>query len=136
MKAAVVLSLIPLFVAQLTPVGRATAQDTAAVRVQLELRYAQNAAAFMRWDVKGVMALRAPEFHTVGPDGTERDRAAMEQYTVGLLNGIRKWNTLTQTIDSLDVVADTAIVTMTQHLDRMALRPDNQLHRVETRLSA
>lgn len=104
----------------------------ATVRAQLERRYAENAAAFRRWDVKGIMALRAPDFHTVGPDGTANDRAAMERYTQGLLNGIKQWTTLTQTIDSLEVAGDTAIVTMSQHLDRMALRPDNQLHRVET----
>jgi predicted alpha/beta superfamily hydrolase len=104
----------------------------ATVRAELERRYAENAAAFMRWDAKGVMALRAPGFHTVTPDGVTNDRAAMGRYTEGLLHGIRKWNTLTQTIDSLRVAGDTAIVTMSQHLDRMALRPDNQVHRVET----
>jgi hypothetical protein len=103
-----------------------------AIRAELTARYAENAAAFMKWDVPGVMALRAPDFHTVGPDGRKSDRAAMEQYTQGLLNGIKEWKKLELNIDSLDVVGDTAIVTMTQHLDRMALRPDNQVHQVET----
>jgi hypothetical protein len=39
---------------------------------------------------------------------------------------------ITQTIDSLHVVGDKAIVVMSQHLDRLALGPDNQLHHVET----
>ena len=132
-KAAVALFLICL------PPARAAAQEPrvvdrriATVRAELERRYAENAAAFMRWDVKGVMALRAPGFHTVTPDGVTNDRAAMERYTEGLLHGIRKWNTLTQTIDSLRVAGDTAVVIMSQHLDRMALRPDNQGHQVET----
>lgn len=56
----------------------------------------------------------------------------MERYTQGLLNGIRKWNAITQTIDSLEVVGDKAIVTRSPHLDRMALRPDNQVHHVQT----
>ena len=86
----------------------------------------------MRWDVQGIMALRAPDFHAVTPSGVTNDRAAMERYTHGLLNGIKKWNSLTQTIDSLRVTGDTAIVIMTQHVDRMALRPDNQVHHVET----
>jgi hypothetical protein len=78
------------------------------------------------------MGLRAPDFHTLTPDGTVRDRAAMEQYTIGLLNGVKKWNELTLTIDSLSLAGDTAIAIVSQHLDRMALRPDNQVHHVET----
>ena len=102
------------------------------VRVALERAYQMNIDAFKRWDVAGVMALRAPDFHTVGADGTTRDRAAMEQYTIGILNGIKKWNELTLTIDSLTLVGDTAIAIVSQHLDRMGLRPDNQVHHVET----
>ena len=78
------------------------------------------------------MALRTPDFHTVSPDGVAQDRAAMEQYTTGLLNGIKKWNTIELTIDDLEIAGDTAIVTLSQHLDRMALRPDNQVHDVGT----
>lgn len=56
----------------------------------------------------------------------------MERYTAGFMNGVRKWNAQTVTIDSLDVRDDTAFATVTQHLDRMALRSDNLVHRVET----
>jgi ketosteroid isomerase-like protein len=129
------LLLIPMLLAGCASASVAqnppSARD-AEVRTQLEKRYAENADAFKRWDVRGVMALRAPDFHTIAPDRTTNDRAAMEQYTVGLLNGIKKWNTLTQTIDSLRVAGDTAFVTMSQYLDRMALRPDQQVHHVET----
>jgi ketosteroid isomerase-like protein len=112
--------------------GSQARNPQAAVRAALERRYAENAAAFRKSDLKAIMALRAPDFHTVGPDGVTQDRAAMERYTEGLLNGIKKWNALEQRIDSLDVAGDKAIVTMSQYLDRMALRPDNQVHRVET----
>ena len=115
------------------PARSSREQDpNASVRAELERRYAENAAAFMRWDVQAVMALRAPDFHTVTPEGVTNDRSAMERYTQALLNGIKKWNLLTQSIDSLRVVGDTAFVIMSQHLDRMALRPDNQVHHVET----
>ena len=110
----------------------ASQQSTAAVRKEFEGRYAENAAAFRKWDVKAIMALRAPDFQTVGPDGATQDRAAMERYTQGLLNGIKKWNKIEQTIDSLEVAGDKAIVTLSLHLDRQALRPDNEVHRVET----
>jgi ketosteroid isomerase-like protein len=112
----------------------AQAPEHRAVRVALERAYVENAEAFKRGDVAGVMALRDSGFHTFPPNGERRDRAAMEQYTVGLLNGIRKWNAIELTIDSLTLSprGDTAIVIMSQHLDRMALRPDDQVHRVET----
>jgi hypothetical protein len=115
------------------PILAGRGQDSSArVRADLERRYAENASAFMKWDLEAVMALRAADFHTVGPDGVTRDRAAMERFTQGLLNGIKKWNKITQTIDDLEVVGDKAIVTMSQHLDRLALRPDNQVHHVQT----
>ncbi len=106
--------------------------DTAAVRKELEVVYQQNTSAFERYDLEAIMALRASDFHTVTPDGVVRDRAAMAQYTESLLHGIKKWNRLTFTIDSLRVVGDTAIAVVAQHLDRMALRPDNAVHHVET----
>lgn len=108
-------------------------RDTvSSVREELKALYAANAAAFKRGDVEAVMALRAPDFHTVTPDGVRRDRDAMREYIQGFMNGIRQWNSLTVTIDSLHVVQDTAYATVSQHLDRMALRPDNQVHHVET----
>ena len=94
--------------------------------------YQQNTTAFERYDVAAIMNLRAPDFHTITPDGAVRDRGAMPEYTVGLLNGIKKWNRLTFTIDSLRVSGDTAFAIVSQHLDRMALRPDNAVHHVET----
>jgi ketosteroid isomerase-like protein len=134
MRASEVLALSAcITVAACAPIHGSRGQHPdASIRAELERRYAENAAAFMKWDVKGIMALRAPDFHTVTPEGVTNDRAAMERYTAGMLNGIKKWNKVTQTIDSIRVVGDTAFVTMSQHLDRMALRPDNQVHHVET----
>jgi ketosteroid isomerase-like protein len=101
-------------------------------RAELEKAYQENTAAFMRWDLAAVMALRAPDFHTVTPDGATQDRQAMEQYITGIMNGVKKWNKIDFTIDSLDVRGDTAFATVSQHVDRMALRPDNLVHHVET----
>jgi ketosteroid isomerase-like protein len=106
--------------------------EVARVRKELEAMYQQNTTAFERYDVAAIMNLRAPDFHTIAPDGAVRDRGAMAEYTVGLLNGIKKWNRLTFTIDSLRVSGDTAFAIVSQHLDRMALRPDNAVHHVET----
>lgn len=122
--------ILPLLAALTFPVG--ILAQTAATRKELEAVYQRNTSAFLSFDAKAVMALRAPDFHTVTPDGTTRDRAAMETYTVGLLNGVKKWNRITFTIDSLRVSGDTAFAIVSQHLDRMALRPDNAVHHVQT----
>jgi ketosteroid isomerase-like protein len=122
-----------LAIARSAPALQSTsAPDTATVRKELEAAYRQNTSAFERSDLEAIMALRAPDFHTITPDGVTRDRDAMRQYTEGLLHGIKKWNALTFTIDSLRVAGDTAFAVVAQHLDRMALRPDNAVHHVET----
>ncbi len=124
------LLLLSLVTVAIPPTTSAQVQRD--VRAELERAYQENVDAYLRGDIKAVMALRAPDFHTVGPEGTTRDRQAMELYMTGIMNGVRKWNSMRLSIDSLDVRADTAFVTMTQHLDRMALRPDNLVHHVES----
>ena len=108
------------------------ASDLAVVRREIETWYEENKRAFHAKDVGAIMALRTEDFHTVGPDGTTSDRAAMEFRTQGLLNGIERWITMEFEIDSLTVSGDLATAVVHQHLVRMALRPDNQVHHVET----
>ena len=105
--------------------------EVPAVRAQLELRYAENNAAYLREDLAAILALRHPEFHAL-PDGTVRDAASMATYIEGFLNGVTEWRSLTITIDSLTVRGDTAWAETSQHVDRMALRPDNLVHHVVT----
>ena len=124
-----------LFAANMTtslPAQRGADSTTVHVKAELLRRYEENNSAYQRGDLAAVMRLRAPDFYTMSPDGRRQDRPAMEQYIQGIMNGIRKWNSLTVTIDSLHVVGDTAIATVNLHMDRMALRPDNQVHHVET----
>lgn len=116
-------------------VSPAAAQESsrvARVRVELEQRYEENAQAYMRGDLAAVMALRTTDFHAIAANGVRQDRPAMENYIQGIMNGIRKWNQMTFVIDSLAVVGDTASAVVWQFLDRMALRPDNQVHHVQT----
>jgi ketosteroid isomerase-like protein len=105
-------------------------------RKGIEEGYRRNREAFLAKDVKGIMAVRTDDFHTIGPDGTPKDRAAMEAYTVGFLNGVDRWISIEFTIDSLAFVsqgpATEADAIMRQHLVRMALRPDQKVHQVET----
>jgi ketosteroid isomerase-like protein len=131
------LATITCFVLALSACGgpavqQTTGADTSRVRRELEAWYRQNADAFRSHDVAAVMALRAADFRTITPDGRTQDRATMELYTVGLLNGVKKWNVMEFSIDSLRVAGDTAFVIVSQHLDRMALRPDNLVHHVQT----
>jgi ketosteroid isomerase-like protein len=104
----------------------------AEVRSELKRLYAKNAKAFERGDLAAVMRLRAPDFHTLTPDGLRHDRGEVERTIEGFMNGIRKWNAQELTIDSLRVTGDTAFAIVNQHLDRMALRSDGKVHHVET----
>jgi len=98
----------------------------------IETGYRRNRAAFLARDVTAIMALRTEDFHTIGPDGRQTDRAGMATYTVSLLNGIKRWIKIDFKVDSLTLDGREADAIMRQHLIRMALRPDNQVHRVET----
>jgi hypothetical protein len=121
-----------LFASAVSPAAGQDSTHVARVRAELDRLYVLNAEAFMRGDMPALMELRADGFHTIAGDGTARDRAAMQQYMQGIINGIRKWNQVTFVIDSLGVVGDTAVAVIWQFLDRMALRPDNQVHHVQT----
>jgi uncharacterized protein DUF4440 len=115
-----------------SPAAGQESDEVARIRAELDRLYALNAEAFIRDDVPALMALRADGFHTIAADGAVRDRAAMQEYMQGIINGIRKWNQIAFVIDSLTIVGDTAIAVVWQFLDRMGLRPDNQVHHIQT----
>lgn len=114
------------------PAVAQTPGQVQAIRAELEALYQRNSDAYERYDLARIMALRTPDFHAILPDGSIRDRPAMETYITGFLNGVKHWKSITFTIDSLQVMGDTALAIVAQHLDRMALRPDNAVHHVET----
>jgi ketosteroid isomerase-like protein len=115
-----------------TACASAPRADSNSVRQQLDRWYTENAAAYRASDLPRVMSLRAADFHSITPDGRVNDRAAMENYTQGIMNGVKEWKNMVFTIDSLATRGDTAIAVVSQYLDRMALRPDNQVHHVQT----
>jgi hypothetical protein len=112
--------------------ARAEDSVTSRVRRELEDAYRKNIQAFQSKHIEAVNALRAPDYHTVGADGATRDRDAMTQYTIGLFNGVKEWISTTMDIDSLHVEGDLAIAIVRQHWVRRALRPDAQVHHIET----
>ncbi len=105
---------------------------TAAVRAALERQYGRNRSAFLAENLDSVMALRSRGFSTVGPDGRRSDRAQMAEYTLGLFNGITRWIGLSFAIERLTLEGNLARAQVSQHLERMALRADQQVHHVET----
>lgn len=119
----------PFVLFALTP-SRVLAQST--VRTELEAAYETNRQAYFAKDLAAIMALRHPDFHSITPDGTQRDRAAMQNYIEGILNGVERWIEVSISIDSLTVTVDTAAAVTRQFVDRMALRPDGLVHRVQT----
>jgi hypothetical protein len=114
------------------PAAAQESPEVSRVRTELDRLYAVNADAFTRGDMATLMDLRSDAFHTIAADGTRRERAGMQEYMQGIINGISKWNQLTFVIDSLSVSGDTATAIIWQFLDRMGLRPDNKVHRVQT----
>ncbi|HJQ12031.1 MAG TPA: nuclear transport factor 2 family protein [Gemmatimonadaceae bacterium] len=102
------------------------------VRQELERAYALNRKAFLDRDVDAVMALRTADYYTIAPDGQVRDREAMRQYTIGFLNGVVKWIDTRFDIDSLQMVNGDAVAIVRQYADRMGLRPDGQVHHIQT----
>jgi len=103
-----------------------------AVRSALDRQYARNQAAFRMENLDSVMVLRSEAFSTVGPDGQVRDRAQMAEYTAGLFNAVTRWIELDIEIVSLALDGMLARAETRQHLERMALRPDQRVHHVET----
>jgi len=127
-----VASALVLASASVSPAASQDSANVVKVRAELDRLYGVNADAFMRGDVRALMELRSDDFHAITANGAVQDRAAMQEYMQGIINGIRKWNQMTLVIDSLNVVGDTAIAVVWQFLDRLALRPDNQVHHVQT----
>ena len=103
-----------------------------AVRSALERQYIRNRNAFLAENLDSVMVLRSDGFSTVGPDGQARDRGQMAEYTVGLFNGVIRWIDMDIEIESLVLEGALARAQTRQHLARMALRPDQRVHHVET----
>ena len=92
----------------------------------------RNRAAMLAKDMKAVMALRTDDFHSITPDGKLHNRAAMEAYTGGFLNGVERWISISFKVESLTLNGLEADAITRQHLVRMSLRNDNKVHHVET----
>ena len=110
----------------------AASPSLAEARLGIRQGYRRNRAALLAKDITAVMALRTDDFHSIAPDGKLLDRAAMEAYTGGFLNGVERWIHLSFKIESLTLDGLEADTITRQHAVRMQLRNANKVHRVET----
>jgi len=68
-------------------VSVARGQDDSDVRKELESQYRRLAEAHDRQDLKAIVALKTPDFHSIFPDGRVGDSKVMEQYSRDFLQG-------------------------------------------------
>jgi ketosteroid isomerase-like protein len=73
--------LFSTLVAGLLLPGPAQAQDDADVQKEIEAQYRKLAEANEKEDIAAILALRTPDFHSIGPDGRVVDCKSMEQYS-------------------------------------------------------
>jgi hypothetical protein len=104
----------------------------AAVRRELEARYAENEAGFFARDPERVMRLRHPDFHTILPDGKVNTREQMAERTKQFIGRVEKFDSLRETIGELTVVGDTAHAMVDQSTRRQQRFPDGTVHEIET----
>jgi ketosteroid isomerase-like protein len=102
------------------------------VRRELEQAYARNEAAFVARDVDAVMKLRHRDFHTVDNTGKLSTRRDMHERTRSLIERIERFNSIRETIRTLELHGDTAIVTVLQETSRAQRLPDGALHQIDT----
>lgn len=102
------------------------------VRRELEQAYARNEAAFAARNLEAVMELRHRDFHTIDHTGKLSTRQEMHERTRSLLERIERFNALRETIRTLELHGDTAIVTVHQETSRTQRLADGALHQIET----
>jgi ketosteroid isomerase-like protein len=106
--------------------------ETDQVRRELEQAYAANEAAFAGRDLEAVMKLRHPDFHTIDHTGKLSTRQDMHERTRHFLERIERFDMLRETIRSLELHGDTAIVNVFQETSRAQRLADGALHQIET----
>ena len=102
------------------------------VRREIEQAYARNGAAFAARDPEAVMELRHPDFHTIDHTGKLSTRQDMHERTRSFLARIERFDTLRETIRTLELHGDTAIVTVFQETSRTQRLADGDLHQIDT----
>jgi ketosteroid isomerase-like protein len=105
------------------------AQDA---RPAIEAQYRQLADAIRRKDVKGILALQAPDFSSINPEAGTFDFAAMERYTRRLTAAIDSVIHIRNVIRSFEARGDTAVADVCQEFSRMQRLGESRPHRIDT----
>ena len=103
------------------------------VRKGLETWYDANNEGFRRKDVKAIMALRTPDFHTLTPDGKTNDYRFMEERTRNFLDRIVSWISMRFEIGTIEVQDNLASAYVTQDTTRMQRLGDGTIHKVQAK---
>ena len=98
----------------------ASAQDAPNVTLcrELQEQYVKLARANEERDLAGILAMRTPDFAAVGPKGRRSTFADMEQYSRRLVETIRPPIKLQNTILTMSLERDTAVVEVLQEFSR------------------
>lgn len=101
----------------------AASEEAGALSVcrELQARYRDLARANEARDIAAVQAIRTPDFSTIGPDGRRNSPADMEAYSRRLFESIRPPIRIENTILSLAIDGDTAVVDVLQEFSRRLL---------------
>ena len=107
-------------------------QAEAAIKRELEARYAENEAGFYARDPDRVMRIRHPDFHSFPPNGEPMNREQMHERTRGFIGRVEKFDEVLEEITGLTVQGDTAHATVDQSTRRQQRFPDGTLHEIRT----
>lgn len=101
-------------------------------RSAIESQYQLLAQAIRRNDVEGILALQAPDFSSINPNGNIFDFAAMERYTRRLAAAVDSVIHIRNVIRSFEDRGDTTVADVCQEFSRLQRLGDGRRHRIDT----
>lgn len=101
-------------------------------RSAIESQYQLLAEAIRRNDVEGILALQAPDFSSINPNGNIFDFAAMERYTRRLAAAVDSVIHIRNVIRSFEDRGDTTVADVCQEFSRLQRLGDGRRHRIDT----
>lgn len=116
----------------LSPIA-VSAQAEEEVRKELEAQYKKLGEAHEREDLKAIVALRTPDFHSVFPDGRIGDSKLMEEYSQQFLETNQPPYNIRFTIQKLTVSPNAVIAVVEVFQEASRFRElEGQRRKVET----
>jgi hypothetical protein len=104
----------------------------ASPRTAIERQYQRLDSAILRNDVAGMLAIQAPTFTSLNPNGEAYDYAAMEARTRRMAGLIDSVIYVHNTIRAFSSRTDTVVVDVCQEYSRIQRLGDGRAHRIDT----